>query len=479
MGERGASICVVAIDAGPGRLYTPPVTGPTPPRSTPGASDASTSGLGWIVRAWLPLAASWMLMACELPVISAVVARLLDPKIELAAYGSVIMPIALVVEAPIIMLLAASTALSRDRASYTELRRFTQRSGMLLTALHLALALSPAYDLVVGGWLGAPPPVAEAARLGLLIMTPWTWAIAYRRFNQGVLIRFGHSRAVTIGTVLRMAANVSVLALGWWSRALPGAVLAASAVATGVTVEAIYSGLVVRPVVRKHLARDDPETAPLRGRAFLAFYVPLALTPMIALLTQPLAAASITRMPEALPSLAVAPVVTGLLFMLQSVGLALSEVVIAGLEQPGRARDLWRFSLILATVVGLVIAAMATGPLARLWFGTVSGLSPQLVHYAQGAIVLGIPTPFMRALQSWYGGVLVHTRETRAISEAVVIFLIVAGAVLSVGIASGRVAGVYVAMAAISLGRVTQVLWLWWRSREAIRNLFDMPALST
>ena len=418
-------------------------------------------------------------MACELPALSAVVARLVNPEIELAAYGSVILPIALVIEAPIIMLLAASTALSRDRTSYHELRRFSHRAGAILTALHLVVALTPAYDLVAGSWIGAPAEVSEAARLGLIIMTPWTWAIAYRRFNQGALIRFGHGRAVTIGTVLRMSANISILAFGWWSEALPGAVLAATAVASGVIVEAIYAGLRVRPVLREELAHDDPDHEPLRGRAFWAFYVPLALTPIIALLTQPLAAASVARMPEALASLAVAPVVTGLLFLLQSLGLALNEVVIAGLEQPQRARDLWRFTLLLATGVGLIIAAMATETLARFWFGSVSGLSPELVELARTALALGIPVPVMRALQSWYGGVLVHARQTRAISEAVVIFLVVAGAVLSVGITTGQVAGVYVASAAFSLGRMAQAVWLWWRSREAVRNLLDRPAVST
>ena len=60
---------------------------------------------------WWPLAASWMLMGAELPALSAVISRLENPKINLAAYGGIVFPISLVIEAPIIMLLAASTAL--------------------------------------------------------------------------------------------------------------------------------------------------------------------------------------------------------------------------------------------------------------------------------------------------------------------------------------------------------------------------------
>ena len=181
-----------------------------------------------IVRTWWPLAASWLLMGAELPVLSAVVARLADPEINLAAYGGVVFPLALVIESPIIMLLAASTALSRDWGSYVKLHRFMMLTSASLTALHALIAFTPLYYVVVRGVLGAPAEIVEPARLGLMIMLPWTWAIAYRRFNQGVLIRFGHSRAVGVGTVIRLISDGAVLLTGYLVGVLPGVVVATS-----------------------------------------------------------------------------------------------------------------------------------------------------------------------------------------------------------------------------------------------------------
>ncbi|MBC7292617.1 MAG: hypothetical protein H5T84_00680, partial [Thermoleophilia bacterium] len=86
-----------------------------------------------ILKTWWPLAASWMLMGFEGPAISAIVSRLAEPKINLAAYGGLVFPLALIVEAPIIMMLAASTALCRDWASFVKLRRFMNRLGAALT----------------------------------------------------------------------------------------------------------------------------------------------------------------------------------------------------------------------------------------------------------------------------------------------------------------------------------------------------------
>src|SRR5574341_30925 len=144
-----------------------------------------------IFQTWWPLAASWVMMSMEGPALSAVIARLANPEINLAAYGGVVFPLALIIEAPIIMLLAASVALSKDWESYARVRRYMMTAGAALTALHVLLAFTPLYYFVVRGLIGAPEEILEPAHLGLKIMLPWTWSIAYRRFNQGALIRFG------------------------------------------------------------------------------------------------------------------------------------------------------------------------------------------------------------------------------------------------------------------------------------------------
>ena len=55
---------------------------------------------------WVPLAATWLMMATEGPFLAAVIARLADPKYNLAAYG-VAFSFALFIEAPGIMMMSA------------------------------------------------------------------------------------------------------------------------------------------------------------------------------------------------------------------------------------------------------------------------------------------------------------------------------------------------------------------------------------
>ena len=425
-----------------------------------------------IFKVWLPLAASWLLMGVELPILSAFVARLEDPKINLAAYGGIVFPIALIIEAPVIMLLAASTALSKDWASYKKLRSYMLLAGGTLTALHLLVALSPLYYFVAEVLLGAPSEIIEPARLGLLIMTPWTWTIAYRRLNQGVMIRFGHSNIIGIGTAVRLSTDIFVLSLGFflgWS----GIVVATSAVASGVTAEALYIGFRSRSVLRVDLKPAPVVQPALTYRAFAVFYLPLVLTSLLTLLIQPMGSAALGRMPRALESLAVWPIVSGFIFMLRSMGVAFNEVVVALLDEHLATKPLRRFALLLSVLTTFTLIIIAATPLSRLWLEDLSALSPELATLARNGLWIGALLPALNTLQSWYQGALLNSGKTRGISEAVALYLLVTGLALWGGVMWGQMIGLYVGLAAFSFGMLIQTFWLWFRSRPVLHTLCE------
>ncbi len=425
-----------------------------------------------ILTLWWPLAGSWLLISSEGLVHSAVVARLINAEVNLAAWGGIVFPVSLVIESPIIMLLSASTALSKDWPSYVTLRRFMLRMGAFLTLLHILVAFTPLYYFVVNTLLEVPSVIIEPARIGLMIMTPWTWAIAYRRFNQGVLIRFGHTKAVGRGTVIRLMSNGLVLAWGYIAQTIPGIIVASSAVATGVVVEALYVGFRVRPVLKTQV-RVAPHTGtPLTFKRFLDFYVPLALTSLLWLLVQPIGSAALSRMPNALASLAVWPVVTGLLFVLRSPGVAYNEVVITLLDKKGAPHNLRRFATILLISTTLLLVLIVATPLDQLWFTGVSALPPHLADIAQRGLWFTLLLPALSVLQNWYQGTIVNSQRTRGITEAVILYLVVTVAIQGLGILWGRVTGLYIGLAAYSIATLTQTLWLWYRSRPALRAVY-------
>ncbi len=424
--------------------------------------------LARIARTWWPLAASWLLMGAEMPALSAVIARLAEPEINLAAFGGVVWPLALIIESPVIMLLAGSTALSKDWASYRKVWNYMQVAGALLTVLHLLVALTPLYTVVVRGILGVPEAILEPARMGLIIMLPWTWAIAYRRFNQGVLIRFGHSRSVGVGTAIRLTANLTVLLIGLAVGTIPGVVVASAGMATAVLSEALYVGLRVRPVLRDELRAQPAVEPPLTYRSFFMFYIPLVLTSLLTLLAQPIGSAALSRMPQALTSLAVWPVVTGLVFMARGLGIAYNEVVVALLDAPAARPALRRFTLLLALATTAMLLLLAATPLSQFWFQGLSALPPNLADMARFGLWVALPMPALSALQSWYQGAILHSRRTRGITESVAIFLATSAAVLFAGVAWGALTGLYVGLTGMVIATLAQTVWLWWRARQAV-----------
>lgn len=439
-------------------------------------SPSTALPLSRIFKTWWPLAASWLLMGIEGPAMSAVIARLTNPEIHLAAYGGVVFPLSLIIESPIIMLLAASTALSKDWNSYIRLRRYMMAAGAGLTLLHFLVAFTPLYDLLVKQVIGVPREIVQPARLGLMIMLPWTWSIAYRRFHQGVLIRFGRSQTVGVGTVVRLSTDGLVLLLGYLAKTVPGIVVGTTAVAAGVISEAVYVGLVVRPVLRGPLRLAPAVSQPITLRSFLNFYIPLAMTSLLTLLAQPIGSAAVSRMPLALESLAAWPVVSGLVFMFRSLGMAYNEVVVALLDEPRASSSLRRFTAWLAALTGLAFLVVTVTPLARLWFEGVSALPPRLSRLALNSLWLALPMPVLAVLQSWYQGIILHSRQTRSVTEAVIVYLLSNAVLLGMGVAWGKAAGLAVALAAMAISMALQTAWLGWRSRPMLRQVVAREA---
>ena len=68
------------------------------------------------------------------------------------------------------------------------------------------------FDFLAGNLLGVEGEILEASRLGMIIMTPWDVGHRAQAIQPGgVLIRFGQSKAVGWGTLVRLIADVSVL----------------------------------------------------------------------------------------------------------------------------------------------------------------------------------------------------------------------------------------------------------------------------
>ena len=403
------------------------------------------------------------MMAAEGPFLAAIIARLPSPEFNLGAYG-VAFALAILIEAPVIMLMSAATSLVKDRISYLKMRNFSR--GLILgTTLLLLIVLVPGvYRWLTETLLQLPTEVADLTYGALWFFLPWPSAIGYRRFLQGVLIRAGKTRLVAMGTLIRLFAMTVAALLGYLLLDIPGAWIGGLALGTGVTVEAIAARFMAAETVRELLAEETDSGYTGRTvtyRAIAIFYLPLALTSMIGLTIQPLLTFFMGRSVAPVESLAVYPVVHSLSFFFRSMGFAYQDAAIALIgEQFEHYRELRRFCFTLGAVATAGLALVAFTPLFQLWFITLSGLTPELTSFALIPARIIVPLPFLSVLLSFQRAILVEGRRTQHITWASVIE-VTAVAVLFLTLGFGfEVVGATAAFTAFLGGRLLSTVYL-------------------
>jgi hypothetical protein len=414
-----------------------------------------------IFSLWIPLAATWLMMSVEGTFLAAVIARLAEPKYNLAAYG-VAFSFAIIIEAPIIMMLSASTALVKDRESFVKLRNFTYALNTILTAFQVLILVTPAFDFVALRVIGLPEPVARLTHRALVVLLPWAGAIGYRRFYQGLFIRYDMSRRVAYGTVVRLITMSATALILYRFYEVDGAVVGAAALAIGVTAEAIASRLMVGGIVRRLRTTERAEgEAPLTFGRILSFYIPLALTSTISLAVHPMITFFLGQSRMALESLVIFPVVNSLAFIFRSMGLSFQEVGIALLgEKSENFIPLRNFALWLGLASSLGLGLIALTPLNHVWFHQVSGLSLDLSEFARLPIQILMFIPFLSVLLSFQRGILVNGRTTRPITWTSVIEVVGIALVLFLGIKVLDMVGAVAAAMAILVGRLAGNIYI-------------------
>jgi hypothetical protein len=410
-----------------------------------------------IFNFWTPLAATWLMMSVEGPFLAAIIARLVEPKNNLAAYG-VAFSLALIVEAPIIMIMSASTALVKDRDSFFKLRNFTYFLNISITLLMGIMLIPGIFYFLMMQVIGLPRDVAYLTHRACILLLPWPGAIGYRRFYQGILIRSNLTRRVAYGTIIRVISMSSTAVILSTFFNIDGALVGTGALAVAVTLESIFSRWMARHAVRHLLNTTEFEPnsgSPISYKKISQFYYPLALTSILGLGVQPMITFFMGQSRMPIESLAVFPVVTSLVFIFRSMGLSYQEVGIALMGAKNEYfKQLRNFAVFLGSSVVLILALIAFTPLAAIWYQQVSGLSFSLTQFSILPTQILVIMPALTVLLAFQRSVLVNNSNTKPITFATAIEVTIIVLVLFIGIRVFDMVGIVTAAFAIITGRV-------------------------
>ncbi len=407
-----------------------------------------------ILAFWIPLAATWLMMSLEGPYLSALIARSAEPKFNLAAYG-IAFSLALIIEAPVIMMMSASTALVKDYQSFKQLRKFNYILSLSLTAAMIVLIFPPIFYFVTEDLIGLPREVSYLTHLAVMILIPWPGAIGYRRFYQGILIRNNLTRLVAYGTIIRVISMSITAFILFKCTDVPGVVVGASALSTAVICEAIASKFMVSKFLARLKSRPNETQSELSIKEIVKFYYPLALTSLLTLGIQPFVTFFIGQSRMPLESFAVMPVVTSFVFIFRGLGLSYQEVVFALIgDNMSGFLQLKEFAFRLALILASVLMLIAFTPLAEIWFRDVSGLSESLTEFAKLPLMIMSFFPALTVLISFQRAVLVKGNDTKQITYGTAIEFIGIILVVAICIKFFSLVGAVAATIAFVIGRI-------------------------
>lgn len=423
-----------------------------------------------LFKTWWPIAISWVLLALEPMFFSSIISRYPNAKVNLAAYGNVAWMIPIVIQSPIMLIQAASASLCKDKETFYKLRKFANWMGVGLTTLHVLIAVTPLYFFVVRTILNVPEEVVVVARQGLIFMIPWAGSISYRRFHQGILVRFGHTRRMSFGTILRLISDVACVALLSLIPGINGLAVATAAQGFSVFLEGAYVGIVTQPVIKKELKSNNGEEI-ISWKSFAKYYTPFMLNSIIFILYNPMNSAAMGRLPFALASLATWPVVNGFAHMINNLGQACREVTLTYIRHEGAFPIIRRFCLIVGVISLVILSLFCFTPLFNWYLTVVVSLPSDLIQYAKITLMLLIPVGLTFSLSNMFTGLIAFSGKTISLLTSTIVMLLVVFIGLMAAIILQPFEGIYAVAGVYLIASIVQLGWLYWTNKDSVANL--------
>lgn len=368
-------------------------------------------------REFLPLSLSDVTMACGDPLQTTTLAHLPDSRNTIAAVG-IARSIAIFFESPIIMILHASNALAPNPDSRKALWRFVLLTGSILSGLLFCLALPFVFPVVADRFLGIPPALSPIAQQVLFLMGPWAFAIAWRRYFQGLLIYHGQSKAIARASLCRLGTIALIMGLGYVGRS-PGGWLAGFAMVSGAIVEAV----VVTISAGRSRVTDLPppptdpklKALPTNLSEVFKFYVPLANSMMVVWGGRVLLIGILARSQDSALALATWAATWGVVTVISNSTRMVQQIIIKYRHQVSD-RILLKFTLTVGLVCSLVLLIMGNSSTGDAMLTAFVGNDRPLVASIKPVLQICTIIPLLVAVQNATQGFLVSAGRTGTVN---------------------------------------------------------------
>jgi hypothetical protein len=244
----------------------------------------------------------------------------------------------------------------------------------------------------------------------LLLMGGWPFAIAWRRYFQGLLIYHGQSRAVAKASIFRLFTLALVLTGGFFLP-ITGGILAGFALISGVIVEAIavtifarLSGAILPPQI-------EQPNLPRNLTQVWKFYLPLANSMMVVWGGRAILISILARAEDATIAIAAWSAAWGLVLVIANSTRMVQQMVIKYRHQVSD-KQLLTFAMSVGAACSSLLLLMSLTPIGDRIVQSFIGNDLTLAKSIKPVLLICAIVPLFVALQNAIQGFLVSENRT-------------------------------------------------------------------
>lgn len=384
-----------------------------------------------LLRFFIPLGAMPLLIASTHTIMDSTLARLPAAEVNLAIFAIVKM-LTNAIKSSDVMTRRTTTSLVDSRQSFRQVMTFSWSLCLVLLALTVSLAYTPAGGWVLQHVIGLDDPAQiELAYTSMKIAAFLPIVEVFRNSIQGIAVGLERTNILAAGTALRLILVSGFLVWVVGTNAMAGIVATSLAWTVGIGIEGVI--VFVYMWYRFGSLGDAAEQMPARNHTalttldILKFFMPIAITITITSWLQPIIQSGLARSVSPTQSLAAYGVAWGLVFLISGpvrVAFQCSLVFTDGLDDPN-----WpivqRFNLLVGAFASGVLLLWGLTPVGTFLVETLMAVPASVAAMVRPTLAAFSLLPLVRAWRESYWGILLNYRDTNIIGIAKVANLLV------------------------------------------------------
>lgn len=376
--------------------------------------DSDRVELADMLKFYMPLAATSVLMMVTHSVISGAVARTLNPATALAAYSAAY-SVGQIFESPCYGMQRMALTFVRGKQSFKTTGRVASAMLAVLVAGYLLIAWTPLSRAVFQGVLGLSDAVYASAVPALRVFSLWPVASAARSIFQSLIVLGKRTYWLTMNMAVRV--TVMFLAAAILPGFMPGGPVGSTILVAGISVEAVLAFVVARrgipPLPCE--AQDEP---PVRAQHILKFMLPLIFAASVQTLVKPVVTAALSRMARPEVSLAAYQVAASFSYIFVAVTYNIYHAVVIFVKGRASFKKVRAFILGLGGLASGLLLLSSFPPIGSFIFRSVIGAPLDISAEAVRTLSFLALTPIILACAEFHDGILMLRKHSGLVTAA-------------------------------------------------------------